>query len=246
MRTFVIAVLAVAGGCSNETVNIPGVDMKASGADMAMGSSDSGASGMCDLIKQDCPMGQKCVAANVGTQQNPMLGTECVPLASMVVGLNQTCMRAMGMDNCDKGLSCSTVGAPAGMRVCLKVCAAGTDCPSTEKCVAGFGAGVCVKSCTPFGSDCASGMTCSSFQSDIASTMNNDIIVPVCRTIGTTMLGGTCMRSSECGANAGCLTDTGTCAQICDDTHICRTIDHDAGMPTCTPLAEGSSLGVCE
>jgi hypothetical protein len=243
MRTLILATAALWAGCSGSSELTVQPDMAVVG-DLAT-LPDSMVT-LCSLSKQDCPTGQKCVEVNVGNMQNPIFSAQCVALAANPVGVNQTCMRMNGMDNCDKGLLCSTVTAPAGMRICLPICIQQSDCTNAgDQCVVAGAAGVCAKPCTVYGSDCPSGMTCGSFQTAIASTMTNIILVPTCRSIGMVALGGACMRSSQCPANAACGPSSGKCATLCDSSHPCPASTTDGGI-NCQPLVNSTDIGTCE
>jgi hypothetical protein len=96
---------------------------------------------------------------------------------------------------------------------------------------------VCVRPCTPFGTDCTGGLNCSDVNTD-ADGSNN---FAVCRSVGTS--------NSACSANTDCIADhicsTGlsglSCNSLCDSTHMCAGI-----VPICEPITGMPNAGgVC-
>ncbi|HZS37783.1 MAG TPA: hypothetical protein VFF06_13190 [Polyangia bacterium] len=253
MRSSILAVCLL-GACSGNGLNSQNGDAGSS-TDLAMSSSSdlaapSGdlAGAMCDLLKQDCPSGNKCVAVNMMM----MTSFQCVPLAGMVTD-GQPCMRGMnGMpDDCNAGLTCTTRGSTTMNPLCRKLCGADSDCDAGQKCTVLSNrtptVGVCIPSCTPFGTDCSGGLTCATTAVEIGSTMQNPKIVFTCRGVGTTPAFGQCMRSTDCVADTAC-DQGGTCEPLCDDSHQCPTNPNaDAGALSCMPIGStlASNPGVC-
>jgi len=255
MRSSLI-VVCLLGACSGNGLDSQNGDgggggdlAMSSGNDLSMsGSQDLAAGGMCDLIKEDCPPGDKCVVVNMMM----MTTTQCVMTVGSVAD-GQPCMRGMGgaPDDCAAGLACTTRGASAMSPVCRKYCAADGDCDQGQKCsllsTRLTNVGVCIPACQPFGSDCGS-LTCATTAQAIGSTMQNPKIFWTCRAAGATPAFGQCQRSSDCAADLVC-DQSGTCVPLCDDSHACPN-NPDAyagGTLTCQPLGTGpANPGVCQ
>ena len=113
----------------------------------------------CDVIKQDCPAGQKCTVLQTGTGQNASFASGCIASdANIAAGM--PCVRnndTVGDDACAKGLFCTGVGYPvdsAGnpVRHCNALCAADATCGTGQKCETltdAGDAGLCVAACDP-------------------------------------------------------------------------------------------------
>lgn len=248
-------------GCGSSGLNgnddMGTADMTATGTD-DMNVGDGGSGGPCDVPTQTgCASGQKCVAAQGGTMMNPMIVGKCVTAGTVTDG--QPCMRGMnGMpDNCASGLTCSRIGLPTGMTVCRKYCANDASCSSDpgQKCallaggLANFGS--CAPACTPFGTDCPTGMTCAAIEIESGSTMSNINAFLACRTAGAGAAYDACMRSSDCGANLFCDQQQGWCAPLCGTGHACTqppAVDGGAATVSCMVFANAGStgLGVCQ
>jgi hypothetical protein len=203
---------------SNNVNNTDNSDMAVPGGDLST-TPDQGAMA-CDVIKQDCPTGQKCALTGGGG----MAPTPTCVMAGTVTD-GQPCMRGMmgAPDNCAAGLVCSRSGA------CRKYCAADTDCDSGQKCAAGRVSttiGTCSPACTPFGTDCGT-QNCSGVSTSLSGST-----FFTCRTPGTTPNFGDCgagAGGASCGANAVCDPNAGWCAPICDSTHTCPANPADGG-----------------
>src|SRR5262249_48033173 len=131
--------------------------------------------------------------------------------------------KALGDDECDKGLECTGRGLADGMGACRHLCKADADCPSGQGCSLLFSPtfGVCVPRCTPFANDCGAGLTCGRPVLAAGSTQNDQKLFFLCRSIGDTPVGGDCMSptGSDCVADSACYHQT--CVPLCDDQHLC-------------------------
>jgi hypothetical protein len=175
--------------------------------------------GPCNPVAQNCPDPSKKCTVTIGTRGNE---NRCLPINGMVA-TGQPCMRdatnMLGHDNCDKGNLCSPFGAwtaTLDMRRCRAYCRAQGDCPQGYSCmVLGQPEGICVPSCTPFGSECPNGFTCS----DIYGSIDEVNTVITCRAIGAIPVGSACTDTSDCVADSWC--NSGLCLALCDATHPC-------------------------
>ena len=170
------------------------------------------------------------------------------------VGADGTCKRAsedaagIGHDDCAAGFYCSGIGSftTPPVRHCRKYCATDTDCSGGQKCSillsdpAGPIAGICVPTCTLFGTDCPTGFNCSLIIGD----MDGAALYGTCRSVGTGAAGSTCKAGTECVADEVCsdptMSGTSTCVPLCDTAHACT------GGKTCKPQGSlPTGGGVC-
>jgi hypothetical protein len=239
------------GGGGDMSMSMGGGDMT-----MSMGGDMTGGA-MCDPVQQNCtdPNNPKCGLVVTGTGMNRMVTGQCEPNGTTT--RDMMCMLDMttGMDDCVKGTRCTATGLPMGSSpVCRKFCGADGDCGTGQSCRASLGFGVCIPSCTPFGTDCGAGATCATTQTDVASTMTKPVRFLSCRASGTTPLWGTCAASTDCGDNAVCPRGTQVCTPLCDGTHACPDMPNmadggsgDGGTTptTCMPNGLPNGGGVC-
>lgn len=206
----------------------------------------------CDPIKQTgCTAPKsKCTALDDGS--GGVIAGCIAP--SGTAATDATCTRTsedpagIGSDDCAPGHYCSGIGsfATPPQRHCRKFCGTDADCATGQKCsslIADSGgtptAGICVPTCTPFGTDCAGGMNCSLLIAD----MDGAALYGTCRQVGTGAAGSAC-TGNECLADLVCADPTSSgsdsCVPMCDTSHACAT-------GTCT--ATGSlpkSGGLCQ
>jgi len=176
---------------------------------------------VCDVLKQDCPMGQKCTYAS---EQAPFLPF-CASVAGNV-GAGQACSPisdsdaffTIGMDDCQKGLIC--LSRPQGLQ-CHKFCGMDSECGTLAFC---SHASLCEASCTLLGTDCPGGYSCKAL---LSNSIGVDQLQ--CANDGATAVGGACTTSSECAANTVCYGTPKQCRPVCNDTHACAS-------GSCTPL----------
>jgi hypothetical protein len=154
-----------------------------------------------------------------------------VPLTGTIAE-GASCTRiALGNDNCNKGQFCTSLGTTLGERHCRHLCHGDSDCAVTDRCL-GFlmNEGVCVRACTPFGSDCGAGLTCADIYLDADGTNE----VAVCRSLGASTT--SCSANTDCAANLVCtqsiaVPGSSSCSALCDNSHACGGI-----FPICQPL----------
>lgn len=127
------------------------------------GAPDAGSSPLeCDLQKEDCPEGQKCMPwANDGT--SVWNATKCVPVDPAPVAVGEACEAPggglTGIDNCEKHVMCFEVQGNTG--VCRAMCDSGT-CPADFNCFIGNDdvLQLCLPACDLNMPDCPPAHTC--------------------------------------------------------------------------------------
>ena len=181
----------------------------------------------CDVARQNCCNANKCTAVGEtvsGVDNYSVSAATCIP-SSGVGGEGDACTRtSAGHDDCASGLFCTTLGDPKltdlhCRRLCLQSsiqsnqgCGASTSCFALMEVNVFPRVSVCLPGCRMFGNDCPAGQDCS-------LVLNNFLYGNLlCRSIGTTPIGGACKSSLECVAGAQCL---GVCRLLCDATHPC-------------------------
>lgn len=253
--------LVLLAGCTSQTLTTTqdgGADQSAT-TDMPTPTGDLGMQMSCDPIAQNCAdPSQRCVFTITGTGMSRMLVTQCVANGTAMRDQSCTIDMTSGLDDCQKGLTCTGLGLPTGMSDCRKFCKTDSDCGAGQMCH-GVGGGVmfgeCLPTCTEFGTDCGAGMTCAQDESDISSTMTNRVSFLVCRSVGAGTEGADCQRATDCGADMLCIGPFGQriCSPLCDDTtHTTCPVygvpdggNVDAGTVTsCVPYR--GTIEVCE
>jgi hypothetical protein len=143
---------------------------------------------------------------------------------------------------------CTDVGRAAP--VCRAGCATEAECmpPKTSCVLLAAGKGACAATCTPFGTDCPPGFTCTAHAPEAAGVTQTSKLA-FCRKAGGTALGAGCVDDpASCGVNAECLffPDKGEgvpqsrCHSLCDATHPCG-----AGTGNCITKT-GEKFGFCD
>ncbi|TMA22492.1 MAG: hypothetical protein E6J88_14180 [Deltaproteobacteria bacterium] len=174
----------------------------------------------CNPVTQDCRPASGDVCHFNGSGVPACLA----PAGNLAVG--QACTYTATADTCAQGADCDGSLSPAGQGFCRKLCAAASDC-SGGACIAVSVQhtplyGYCyapADQCAPF-SGCATGTSC-----DFAQTTTYGY-VPVCHKYGTLVLGASCTKDFDCGANMECLTTANSagatvCTMLCDASHAC-------------------------
>jgi hypothetical protein len=190
------------------------LDMSLAGDDLST-TPDQGAMA-CDITRQDCPTGQKCVVLGA-----VMATISCVMAGTVTDGM--PCTRdMMGGDNCAAGLSCQR-------GFCRKYCGSDGDCDSGQQCASMRSTtviGACNLSCTPFSNDCGT-LNCSGLLPGFGTS--NEFFT--CRMPGTNGNFEDCTTGgAACGADAICNVTDGLCEPFCDDTHLCPALSADGGV----------------
>ena len=202
------------------------------------------------------PANPRCTYADDGTMMMVYIPM-CLPNFGMVPK-DGSCMRnkaaagdttgwsTIGFDNCAPGAYCSGYGSlnsDTPNRHCRNYCYTDMDCNSAaDKCMyfsnqpMGYYLGICVPTCTAFGTDCPAGYGCSTQLEDLGEILGTasmpatmETMYYSCRTPGKVALDNPCPNGdSDCGANTICFDHTlmgmpGTCTAMCDKTHACPT-----------------------
>jgi hypothetical protein len=230
-------------GGGTDTRSPPDVKPDTRGSDTP---TDSGG-GTCDPVAQTgCTApSTKCTAVDDGTGVGTMPG--CVT-PSGTAAADDSCTRdsetpaGVGHDSCAAGSYCSGYGSLSSPpdRHCRKFCADDTGCPTGHKCMALIvdpsGSpldGICVPTCTLFGTDCPSGLNCGVTSLD----EDGSNVIFSCRQVGTAAVGAPCVTSGgtagpapyDCVADSLCFDPAGgsgtafVCNGLCDGTHTCPT-----------------------
>jgi len=208
--------------------------------------------GPCDPLAQTgCTApATKCTAVDDGAGSGK---AGCVtPSGTKAVG--DACTRTsqdpsgIGNDDCAAGLFCSGIGSLQSppSRHCRKFCKDDGKCASTEKCSqlvfegTTATAGICVPTCTVFGTDCTGSLNCSV----LITSMDGTTAHGTCRAVGTKVAGDTCTMAYECAKDMVCADPTksgkATCIPLCDSSHACST-------GSCKPVGSlPSGGGICQ
>jgi hypothetical protein len=166
------------------------------------GGGGGGASFECDLVVQDCPLGEKCMpwANDGGTTWN---ATRCAPIAAdpgqagdpcLVVGSGQS-----GIDDCALGLVCWQVDPETNLGVCHPLCEAAPPwCEAPLVCGVIDGiAPLCTQPCDPLDpTSCPEGSACAFFMGTAL------LCQPVPR--GAAAVGMPCDAATVCEAGTLC------------------------------------------
>ena len=116
----------------------------------------------CDVFKQNCPAGEKCMpyADDGGGSWN---NNKCVPVVEDPVHLGEPCFApeggVAGIDNCDFGLMCWDVDQE-GIGYCIEMCSGSAEqglCETPCTVCGVYGGGnlaICLPACNPILQDC--------------------------------------------------------------------------------------------
>ncbi len=124
--------------------------------------------GECDVWKQDCGQGEKCMPwANDGG--NAWNATKCSPVHPNPNQPGDACTvessGVSGIDDCDKGSMCFGVNPDTLTGVCVSMCTGGADaptCPNGGVCEISHDGvlALCQTACDPKANDCPEGQAC--------------------------------------------------------------------------------------
>ncbi len=192
--------------------------------DGGLGSDTACFTGDCDLVRQDCPSGQKCTY--VGTDAGTYV-RGCTLEGTAEEG--QPCAPTTTSNSCKRGLICSTRAVADGgsERLCSQFCNKKSDCPGALDCyvVLRFEGSVerpltCgppPPSCDLLAQDCPNA-------SD--GCYPGDGNVGRCFPAGSVASGGACMYSNDCQKRSLCVNlATRQCKELCS---------YPTGPVTCT------------
>jgi hypothetical protein len=258
MRATVLLLSLSVFGCDDNTNN-----NNNNTHDLAMVMHDlSGSNTSCDVTKQDCGTGKKCVGQVQGTGNNAMVVGTCVDDGTVAEG--GACTQGMSMDtyldDCKAGFVCDDIFGSDSLK-CRKICTADSDCGS-GKCgdftFLSPGWGWCATPCTPFSatSGCAAGQDCGE---DVFSVEQPDQTGQtiagffLCKKTGTHTAYESCTTDGDCAANLWCgvvnSAGDGACLPNCDDNNMCPDAPVDSGVEGavgCQPLTgTPNNAGYC-
>lgn len=211
-----------------------------------------------DEVCLDCAAGEKCVPGE--RPDSPFsISYACLPAGTVEPG-GDCEIQASGLDDCVADAMCTTTGvadsdpnAETVHRVCRQYCATDEDCPRMAEGMSlcrRFEAaasnlptpvlpgGICVETCTPFGTDCGPTGTCAA----LGNHVDGGNAFLTCHFSGPASDGQDCEGHHDCGAELACVTRTmglfrtTKCEQLCDADHLC-------GLGQCEPIV--GSVGLC-
>lgn len=183
----------------------------------------------CDVIAQDCPVGEKCSpwANDGGAVWN---ATRCSPIDPEPDPLGAPCTvegaAVSGIDSCERGAQCWAVDPRTLEGVCVAMCGGDSsdpvcDDPETTCVIANGGAiALCLPSCDPLLQDCAEALACTSSPGDGGFACMPLGGVPVvdgdaCEHLNVCAAGSVCAIAE---AVPDCVGAWGCCTPYCDLT----------------------------
>ncbi len=211
----------------------------------------------CDLVRQDCPRGEKCMpwGNDGGAHWN---ATRCSPLAEVPNAPGDPCQVEgsgfSGIDDCALGTMCWQVDPATNEGTCAAICDAlpmGPTCPPSQECVTlDDTVPLCVDGCDPIAQDCPAGQSCTLVDQQFYCGTEPQEPIP---------LGGACSApSSSCAGGQLCAygpgfdcgeANEGCCAEICavDDPNACQGVG-GVCIPwyPVAPPPEYANVGVCD
>jgi hypothetical protein len=205
----------------------------------------------CDIIGQNCGVGEKCV--DTFDSEGNSTGAGCFIAGTVVDGGTCTVERDSNvlLDDCRPGLVCSELGAN-GVPECRRICAKDGDCKSGEACLAdGSNWGECQPTCAPSTNNCPANNDCSGSADDVAADDNSEPGFFYCKPTGAGALFTYCSSDGDCGAGLWCgMTSLGAayCLPNCDATHACPAAPSnlsELGTPHCAIYSNQNGAGYC-
>jgi hypothetical protein len=196
----------------------------------------------CDVIAQDCPLGEKCMPwANDGG--NAWNATRCSPVAENPGQPGDECTvdgtGVSGVDDCDLGSMCWNVDPETNIGTCVSMCSGDEASPVCEDpgtaCVnVNDGAIVlCLPSCDPLLQDCPEGQACYGIDDAFSCVPDASgelgLYGDACEFINVCDPGLFC-ASAE--AVPSCTGSLGCCSEFCD-------LGNEAGNAQCSGAAGG-------
>ncbi len=182
---------------------------------------------LCDIWKQDCPDGQKCMpwADDGGSSWN---STTCTALDADPATAGETCLAEggglSGVDNCAPGMMCWFVDLD-NVGTCLELCTGSPDspvCPDGKTCeMSNQGViNLCYDTCDPLAKSCPEGLICifespSDFICEFDASGEGGQYGEPCAFINVCDDGLYCAPQDEV---PGCESPDGCCSLYCDLT----------------------------
>ncbi len=208
----------------------------------------------CDLFKQDCERGQKCIAWSVG-DRGTWNATRCVDITGDAAP-GEPCKRVDGLDDCAFGGFCWHTDEQ-GHGTCVAQCT-GTrvdwECPPKTQC-AGSSDGVlylCLLVCDPLEQDCPNAEVCipslDAFLCELDASGDQGQFNDPCDYVNACDSGLVCLITTS--ASAACEQGSqGCCQPFCEFPNSpCPNPDQQClqWYDPMQPIPEGSeNIGVC-
>jgi hypothetical protein len=186
-----------------------------------------------------CTVETICYDAGVASHPAACHVVDSAPACSTVLGHQGEGQMCVGSSDCQAELECVGVRGVDQEGICKRYCCVTTCTGSESFCdiepefVSGQLVPVCAsgRSCTPLGTDCLVGTTCT-----VVNAMTGQT---ACITPGGARVGGDCL-TQNCAVDLACI--SGTCRQLCkvEGPYACL------GGSTCMPLtALSEGIGIC-
>ncbi len=213
----------------------------------------------CDIWKQDCPMGQKCMPWDPGGQS--WNSTKCTDVADNAAKVGDDCVAegggTSGVDNCELGSMCWFLDAD-NKGSCVELCKGTPMAPtcSGDKICDESNEGViivCLETCDPLAQSCPEGQICffdgvDTFICDFDASGDMGKYGDPCAYINVCDYGLFCANPETV---PGCPPDNGCCSPYCNinEPNTCP----GAPMQECVPwYGEGNptppdqeNIGAC-
>lgn len=179
----------------------------------------------CDLFEQDCPKGEKCMAAamNGGTWDS----TICVPIAEDPGAPGDPCTVEVsaqsGFDDCELGAVCAQVNNATLEGICAAMCIGDPSAPTcadpNSTCIitaSGAGPLLCQFNCDPVAQNCPEGQGCYAVSDDFLCQLDasgrQGAAGDSCEFTNVCDPGNLCLNPD---ATPGCASGVGCCSSVC-------------------------------
>jgi len=213
--------------------------------------------GTCDLLAQDCPMGETCLYALPDAMATEP-ATVCAPIVGAGAEEGGACC---ALNSCDTGLVCvGAVETMPGSGMCSSMgrctrycCGSSADCSPGETC-AGFGGGFMGGRCdTIDGCDLVQQTGCESMAGTSCYPGMGATTQCVPPTDVMAAEGATCMFTNDCVPGTACFTVTpggggmarSACLRFCDIGDGAMDCPSSGGMPCQTARDLPAGTGIC-
>lgn len=173
----------------------------------------------CDVVKQNCPAGEKCTWASAGGSGVFEIMV-CVPLAREPLATGAPCTFNPGVqdgvDDCAATAICLDLGDWDGNGICTQMCAWDVlECPEKMVCVGSRTLNWCEPICDPLAQTCPAGERCDIGYGGTLCGYDwpeepRHGVGEACDGAAQCELGATCLPEAAIGCDAGC------CTPFCD------------------------------
>lgn len=213
--------------------------------------------GECDLLAQDCPMGETCLYALPDAMATEP-ATVCAPIVGAGAEEGGACC---ALNSCDTGLVCvGAVETMPGSGMCSSMgrctrycCGSSADCSPGETC-AGFGGGFMGGRCdTIDGCDLVQQTGCEGMAGTSCYPGMGSTTQCVAPTAAMAAEGETCMFTNDCVPGSACFTVTpggggmarSICLRFCDIGDGAGDCPNSMGMACQTAGDLPAGTGIC-